>query len=241
MSTNGSSAARAVAVQPAGEDALAGARLALDQHRAARRGELPRLLGEAPDGGGGAGERVDRLAGQARAARVLAALLPLALEEALDDDQERRQLDGLGQELVRALLHRPHGEVDRRVAGQDDDRHRGVDLADAGQQVEGGPVGQHVVEDHGVGVPLAHRLLGGGDGVGLVDLQALALEEVAHAEADARLVVDDQYLGQGRRSRVREDCRTPGQGPSGKRRTARPRGERAAGRRALAISARAAS
>jgi len=113
-----------VPVEPAGEDALAGARLALDQDGAAGGEELPGLLGhlamaaDVPRTG-----RPPR--GLAGPAGDLAALLALGLEEAPHHHEERGQLDGLGQELVRAFLDRAHGEVDRGVAGQDDHRQRG--------------------------------------------------------------------------------------------------------------------
>ena len=159
-------------------------------------GQLRGSAADVPD------EGIDRLAGLARPAGDLAPPLALALEEPPEHDQERRQLDRLGQELVGPLLDRAHREVDRGVAGQDHHRQRGVELPEPGQEVEGGAVGEHVVEDHGVGAPLADRLLGGGDGVGLVDLEALALEEVADPEADTGLVVDDQDLGQSCSSRA---------------------------------------
>ena len=186
-----------VAVQPAGEDALAGAGLALDQDRAARGHDPPRLLGEGPNGGRGPGEGVHRLAGLARAPGDLAPLLALALEQPLHHDEEGRQLHRLGQELVGALLDRAHGQVDRGVPGEHHHRQRRVDLAQARQEVEGRSVGQHVVEDDRVGVPVAHEPLGRGDGLRLLDLEALALEEVPDPEADPGLVVDDQDLRQG--------------------------------------------
>ena len=156
-----------------------------------------RLIGEGVNGGRGPGEGVDRLAGLPRAARDLPPLLALALEQPPDHDQQGRQLHRLGQELVGALLDRAHRQVDRRVAGEHHHRHRRVDLAQARQEVEGRPVGQHVVEDDRVGVPVAHDPLGRGDGVRLLHLEALALEEVPDPEADPGLVVDDQDLRQG--------------------------------------------
>ena len=188
--------ARPVAVEPARQDALAAARLALDQDRAARGGEPAGLARELADGGGAAGERVDQLACLACAPRDLAALLALALQQPLQHDEQGRQLDGLREELVGALLDRAHGQVDRRVAGQHHDRQRGLEVLDLPDQVERGAVGQQVVEHHRVRPAFAQRLLGGRQGVGLVDLEARGLEEGPHAEADAGFVVDDQDLGQ---------------------------------------------
>ena len=72
----------------------------------------------------GPGEGVDGLARLAGAPGDLPALLALVLEQALQHHEQRRQLDGLGQELVGAFLHRAHGEVDARVAREDDDGQR---------------------------------------------------------------------------------------------------------------------
>ena len=154
--------ARAVAVEPAREDALAAARLALDQDRAARGGDLARVLGQ-PRGSRPRCPVKGSTASRAWRARPadLAALLALALEQPPQHHQQRRQLDRLGQELVGAFLDRAHGQVDRGVAGQHHHRQRRVDLADPGQQLERRAVGQHVVEHHRVGVALAHDLLGG--------------------------------------------------------------------------------
>ena len=80
------------------------------------------------------------------------------------------------------------------------------------QQLERRAVGQHVVEHHRVGVELAHRLLGGGAGVGLLHVEALALEKVPDPEADPGLVVDDQDLRQGAFFPARIVARAGGEG-----------------------------
>jgi hypothetical protein len=111
------------------------------------------------------------------------------------------------------------GEVDRGVAGQDHDGQARVDLADPRQQLERGAVGQHVVEHERVRMLLAHEALRGGCGVGLFDLEALALEEIADAEADPGLVVDDQDLGHSRRApSLGAHCRMGGDGGGGESR-----------------------
>ena len=49
---------------------------------------------------------------------------------ALEDHQQGRQLDGLGQEVLGALLDRLHGEIDRAMPREHRDRNRGVDAAE---------------------------------------------------------------------------------------------------------------
>ena len=210
MSTNGSSAARAVAVEPAREHALAAAGLALDQDRAAR-GLRPcarprrarRIAAEVP------GEGVDAPRGPGARGRP-----PGGASRAGVSSRRRSitssagQLDRLGQELVGAFLHRAHREVDRRVAGQHHDgqrsrRSRGSAAA-ARARCRRAACGRARPRPGGSS---RTALLRRGAGVGLLDLEALALEEVADPEADPGLVVDDQDLGQAA-CRSRAHCRT---------------------------------
>jgi hypothetical protein len=122
-------------------------------------------------------------------------LLPNAplLERALEDDVERRKIERLGEEVLRPFAHGLHGEIDRPVRGEDDDRHAGVDLAELGQELEGVPVGERVIDDRHVRTNGAKRLLGRLTAIRFRDGEAAPFQEIANAEARPRMVVDDQH------------------------------------------------
>ena len=94
-STNGSSARGALPVEPAGEHALARARLALDQHGDGRGDDPGRLGGELADGRALAEERVHGLAQPARTCPPRTLPHPPVLEGALDDHQGAGSSTGL--------------------------------------------------------------------------------------------------------------------------------------------------
>ncbi len=76
----------------------------------------------------------ERRDGLPRLADLLAGDLPAVaavLEALLDHDQQRRQIDRLGQELLGARLDGPHRQLDRAVAGQHDDRHVAIEALNA--------------------------------------------------------------------------------------------------------------
>ena len=72
------------------------------------------------------------------------------LERALEHHQQRGQLDGLGEELLGALLDRLHRQVDRAVRGQQHDGQRGVLGLERPQHLEAVAVRQREVHDRGV-------------------------------------------------------------------------------------------
>ncbi len=116
--------------------------------------------------------------------------------------QQRRELDGLRQEVLGALLDRLDREVDRAVSGQDQDRHGGVLALQAAQELETVSVRERVVEKHDVGcrrVEDLGRLRAAPCGQHLV---ALADEEQLERPADGRLVVDDQQTVRHRARRL---------------------------------------
>src|SRR5262252_8959305 len=117
----------------------------------------------------------------------------LVLDDALDDERERRQLDRLREELLRALLHGHHGELDRAMTGQHDDRHVDALLFDVRQQIEGGAVWKRVVDEREIGH--LRPQMGGGRGkrVGFVDVVPEGFKIRPHAQPRARLVVDDEH------------------------------------------------
>ena len=81
----------------------------------------------------GANKRIDlapRLAGLARHLFSAAALI---FQNSLQYDQQCRQLNRLGNELLRALFNSAHRQVNASMAGQDYHRQSGVDFFEAGQ------------------------------------------------------------------------------------------------------------
>ena len=121
------------------------------------------------------------------------------LQGALEQEHEVLGVDGLGQEVGRALLHRAHRVVDRRVGGHDDDGHVGVGLLGRLQDLEPAPrrqlqVGEH--DEHARGLQPPARLVGVAR---LVDGEAARLERLAEHAAQGLLVLDDEDVRHGRR------------------------------------------
>ena len=71
-----------------------------------------------------------------------------ALEGALEQEHEVLGVDGLGQEVGGALLHRAHGVVDGAEGGHDDDGDVGVRLLGRLQHVEAAARGEAQVGEH---------------------------------------------------------------------------------------------
>ena len=108
--------ARPVVVQPARENAFAGAGLTQDQDGDLAADHAQRLCFEILHGLASSEEGAERLA---RLTDLIAGELPPVppvLERLFDAHQERGQVDGLGQKLLGALFDGPHGEIDRRRA-----------------------------------------------------------------------------------------------------------------------------
>ena len=62
----------------------------------------------------------------------------------------------------------------------------------ARQQIEGRPVGELVVDQGGVRTAHAEDVFRGADAVRLIDVISLRLQKIADAEADGRIVLDDE-------------------------------------------------
>ena len=91
-------------------------------------------------------ERVDSLShARGLACRVLTTV-PAALDQPPQDDAQRRQLNGLREELVRALFDGPHRQLDGAEPGEDHDRERRVRAPELRQQAERGSVRKLVVD-----------------------------------------------------------------------------------------------
>ncbi len=187
-------------VQGAGEQLLAGAALAEQQHgRVARRRALERQHGVLERG---------VLAEHARQAETLLVVVleqhelgeqPPPLDRAVEEEQQVVGVDGLREEVGGAVLHRPHGLLDGAERGHHDDRGLGVGLERRVEHVEAAPRRQlQVGEDDEVALARepAARLVRVGR---LVDAVAARLEGLAQHRAKRLLVLDDQDVGQGGR------------------------------------------
>ena len=101
-----------------------------------------------------------------------------------------RHVDGLGEKVLRAELHRLHGRLDVALAGQED--HRGAFAAQSLQNDQATRIRQMQIEHDDVGTYSAvrlHRLLARALAPHFV---ADALEVVADRAQDRRIVVDEQ-------------------------------------------------
>ena len=154
----------AVAMQPVRENPFARPGLALDEDRAIGRDDFADVRFELSDGGAGAGERIEHVARFFLAIGLIGLPAALRVERAVEDDQQRRQLDRLRQELLRPFLDGADRELDAGVRGEHDDGDRGIDRFELRQQIERGAVAQFVVEDDRVR-PLLARLRQRGDAV----------------------------------------------------------------------------
>jgi hypothetical protein len=190
----GARAACAALVERLGDELLAGAALAADQHREIGLGDLL--------------DRLEDLAHRAALAdQVLEAVLALdpleqhavlalklgALERMSHHDAQLLVVEGLGQVVLGALLHGLDRDFLAAVRGDHHDRRLGTRLAARPQHVHAGdPAAQREVGDDQVVsrlAQLAQRVLAG---VGQVDVVAVAPQQAAQRELDALLVLDDQ-------------------------------------------------
>ena len=185
----------AVKMQPLRQQALAGAGLPQNENRTVAAHHLVDLLGQRANGRALAEQRVDPLALLAGHHDPLLALQPPVVQQALEDGVQRGHLDRLGEKLLRALLDRLYGQVDRAVGRQNDHRHVRLEPSEIAQQVQRAAVMQPIVDDRDVRRRGLEQLPGALAAVGIDDAIASRLQEAAHAEADAVLVVDDQYSG----------------------------------------------
>ena len=188
-STNDFAGAAALRVNPAREHALAGAGLAFNQDgKVALRGGVG-VAGQGVDGRAAAGQHVERR-GPA-AGRVDAAAVLLVLDDAIEDDGQRRQLDRLREKVLGAFLDGRDGQLDRAMAGDDNHGHVDTGALELRHQIERRAVGQGIVHRHHVrhdGIDLGQR---GGAALGFRDLVAVGIEIAAHAKTNPGFVVDN--------------------------------------------------
>ena len=207
--------ARAVVVERAREQLLAGAALAEQQHgRLARRG-LHHDVHRAAPRERRADDRAAALLGELRLEAAVLDEQRLLLERVAHDPDDVRALERLGDEVVRAFLHRVDGGLDGAVRGHQHDLGLGRDRLRRAEQVHAARLRHHQVGEQHADAMLAQEVearvaVGRGEHV-----QALAAEDLGERLDDRRLVIDDEHDARRRRA------------PCGAR-SARPRGTAAA-------------
>ena len=131
--------------------------------------------------------------------RVLAQQ-PRLGQRAVDDERQVIGIDGLGQEVERAVAHRRHGILDAAVGGHHHHGHGGVHGLHRAQHAEAVAGGQPQVGDDDVGLlRAASAALGVGLVAGLDHGVAVRLEGEAQHRAQRVAVLDDEHHRAGRR------------------------------------------
>ena len=181
----------ALVVQVARHELLAGAGLAVDQHRRGAR------LGRALEPRQRVLEPVRiaddlQLAGRALAQPAHLEAQSRMLERPVEHDAQVAQVGRLEHEVVGAELDRAHRLLHGAVPGQHDDRQRGIGVAQVFQHPQAVLVAELQVEHHRVDAALAHRLERLPAGGGLERGEALVPRPLSDAEAEGALVIDDE-------------------------------------------------
>ena len=118
-------------------------------------------------------------------------------QRALDQDQQPVSVEGLFDEVIRALFNRAHGGLDRAVTGHHDHKRRGNALLIFFEQGDtiGGRTLQPDVLKNQIGAGQTHLPTGLGVTMRSPDPVALVLQNAAEQHADIGFIVYDQYVG----------------------------------------------
>ena len=126
------------------------------------------------------------------------ALQVLDLDDAADQQRDLLGIAGLDDVLLRALLHRGDGGVDRGVGGDDDDGRLGMQAADLHHGFDAVHAARHFEIDEIDGVVAGAGLLDGlAAGSGGVDVVSVFAQPGGQRFAHDLFVVDDQDLPVG--------------------------------------------
>jgi hypothetical protein len=188
-------ASRALPVDGAGDQLLAGAALAGDQHRGRRARDVGHEMVELFH----LRMSADDLAEVVAALELRAQVDDLALERApLERPAHEREqlvlLEGLGEVIEGAQLHGGHRRADRLHRGDQDDLDVLVDGLDALQHLDAVHAGQPDVEEDQVHLGGAEHVEGGG-AVGDVHDLVVVVQDEPEGFAQAGFVVHDQDDG----------------------------------------------
>ena len=188
--------ARRQRVDQLGEQLLAGAALALDQHRGVERRHLARLHEQPLDDDGAADDDRAVLArAQVFAQGVDLAVGAVHLQRLADHRIEfLRVLEGLGEIVEKAFAHGAHGVAHLGEAGDEQGRLVRTLAAHLGEEVEAVAVGQALVEDDQVEVGLAEGLAGLGEVDGDAQVDGTPAQQIVDQAAREGIVVNQQYF-----------------------------------------------
>ena len=172
---------------------LARAALALDEHGR-------RTVGDLLDERHHAAEGRARPDDHALPEEVVEALLEgtvlldqlAALERLADEAEHLRALEGLGEEVVGALLHRLHGLLDRAERGQEDHVHVGGDRLRSAQDLDAGEPGHLEIREDEVDAARLQTLERRVAVRGEDDPVPLARQRALEALAEPRVIVGHQ-------------------------------------------------
>src|SRR2546430_13322350 len=224
-------------VQPAGDDLLASAVLAQDEHVGVRRADALHQL-EHRLHGGRLGDQLGEALPAQRTVFALELLTATQRPTELDLGAECREqpavVPRLLDEVARAAAHRLDGAVDAGPGGHHHDRGRGVESLEPREQIESFRPGRRVagvvhVDQEGVEVALVESGKNAARGGRALDLVALAFEEEPQGLDDVFLIVRYKDAGGGLAHGLKVSG-VGGQGPGPARRGAltRPLGPRSA-------------
>ena len=188
-------------VQGAGHQLLARARLARDQHVAARRADLADQGLDRPASAALWPTRVSRptCACSCRRSAWFSQQEPAIAHQPVDLGEQLLEDHRLHQVVVRPALEGRDGVLDRGVGGDHQDQGLGPDLEQAVEQFEAVGAGQLDVAEGQVGLEPLGEGQGRGGVAGHADLVALPLEELLEGRGDHLLVVDDEDAPRGLR------------------------------------------
>ena len=196
IATNGPPRRRAVIVQRARHQFLAGAALAVDHHRQVggrepRDGAVDLLHRRA------AADQRQLLVGVARPAGGACGVGGRRGQRAADHREQFLQIERLGQILERAALRRLHRRHQRRLRAHHHDAQIGPDAADARDQIEAVLVRHHHVGDHQIALAVLHPAPQRRGVAGAAHLIARTAQRLGQHGADRTVVVGDQHGGRG--------------------------------------------
>ena len=187
-------AARRQVVKRAGDQLLAGAGLAGDQHGGVAVGDPADHLDRLADRGARAGDAVDRrvACGHLCAGGVTSRLRIRCSSARLDRDREGVDLHRLGDEVVRAGADRGDRGVEAALAGEHERQEIRIALAQLLAELDAGHAGHLDVGHHDVGrirPQVLEALLCGVDGI---DVEAALAQAIAQQDGGVVVIVDDQ-------------------------------------------------
>ena len=185
-------ASRSVAMDPGGEDAFPGARLTMDENRDVGSGDALRPIREDTHRGARAAEGIEMLPCSTGFVPEPAAAIALILQNPIDHEKQGRELNRLGQELLRPFLDRLSGDVQVFISGENDAGNAGVRSFHVGENVEGGAVGQARGDNESVRPRGLEGLESDAAGRRLRRLVPVDLKHSLEILADRDIRIDDQ-------------------------------------------------